>query len=293
MTTQPTALAITEEQTAWSQQQLAALKQMGLDKAPPGELALLFHQAKRCGLDVFTRQIYMLQRGGRWGIQVSIDGLRLVAERTQKYAGQLGPFWCGPDGQWLDVWLSKTPPSAARVAVLRADFAEPLWAVARWDSYSQPSSPTWKNMGDLMLAKCAEALALRRAFPQDLSGLYVAEEMEQATKPEVKLNTQGAWSSVPVVVDADKPSVEVSSINDFSIEPIEGSDDEVVPSGAPAKDITANQVKRVHTLIAKLGITDEKYRERLASLYGAASSKELTQTQAADLIRRLSEAADK
>lgn len=288
MTTQPTALAITEEQTTWNQHQLAALKQMGLDRAPIGELALLFHQAKRCGLDVFTRQIYMLQRGGRWGIQVSIDGLRLVAERTQKYAGQLGPFWCGPDGEWVDVWLSKTPPSAARVAVLRADFAEPLWAVARWDSYAQPSSPTWKNMGDLMLAKCAEALALRRAFPQDLSGLYVAEEMEQATKPEVKLNTAGAWASVPVAVVADKPLSD-----DFSIDTLPETQEELEVTGAPAKAITANQVKRVHTLIAKLGITDEKYRERLASLYNAESSKELTQQQASDLIRRLSDAADK
>jgi phage recombination protein Bet len=288
MTTQPTALAITEEQTTWNQHQLSALKQMGLDRAPTGELALLFHQAKRCGLDVFTRQIYMLQRGGRWGVQVSIDGLRLVAERTQKYAGQLGPFWCGPDGEWVDVWLSKTPPSAARVAVLRADFAEPLWAVARWDSYAQPSSPTWKNMGDLMLAKCAEALALRRAFPQDLSGLYVAEEMEQAAKPEVKLNTTGAWSSVPVAVVADKPLS-----NDFSIDTLPDTQEEPEVTGAPAKAITANQVKRVHTLIAKLGITDEKYRERLASLYNAESSKELTQQQASDLIRRLSEAADK
>lgn len=278
MTIQSTALAITEEQTSWTQSQLAALKQMGLERAPAADLALLFHQAKRSGLDVFTRQIYMIERKGRYGIQVSIDGLRLVAERTQKYAGQLGPFWCGTDGKWVDVWLSKETPAAARVGVLRADFQEPLWSVARWDSYAQPTSPTWRNMGDLMLAKCAEALALRRAFPQDLSGLYVAEEMEQATKPEAK--------AIAATVAAQD-----LSIADFSFEPVEEAT--VEQSGTPDKMITPSQVKQVHILIEKLGINDEKYRERLSSLYQVTSSKELTQRQAADLIKRLNEAAQK
>lgn len=141
------------------------------------ELELFLHQARRTGLDPLTRQIYALDVKGKFSVQVSIDGFRLIAERSGKYAGQLGPFWCGEDGVWQDVWV-KGAPVAAKVAVLRSDFKEPLWGVARFSSYA--GGYMWQKMPDLMIAKVAEALALRRAFPQELSGLYTSDEMQQA-----------------------------------------------------------------------------------------------------------------
>jgi phage recombination protein Bet len=142
------------------------------------ELRLFAYACQRTGLDPFSKQIYAIKRGGKMTIQAGIDGLRAIAERTGELDGSTTE-WCGEDGQWSDVWLSSKPPAAAKTTIWRKGCSRSFVGVARFADYNAGQG-LWGKMPAAMIAKCSEALALRKAFPANLSGVYTTDEMAQA-----------------------------------------------------------------------------------------------------------------
>jgi phage recombination protein Bet len=156
--------------------------------ATDGEFAVLMEIAKARRLNPLLKQVHFVKRWDKdkarmvWATQVSIDGLRAIAERTGIYAGQDEPeFTEGPSGV----------PTVCKVRVYRKDWTRPAVGVAYFGEYVQTTkdgkvTSFWQRMPHTMLAKCAESLALRKAFPEDTSGLYTPEEMGQAENVEVQ-----------------------------------------------------------------------------------------------------------
>jgi phage recombination protein Bet len=169
--------------TTWTPEQTQLISSTIAPGCSGDELKLFAYACQRTGLDPFSKQIYAIKRGGKMTIQAGIDGLRAIAERTGQLDGS-ETYWCGADGAWQDVWLGNTPPAAAKTIIYRKGSAHAFIGVARFADYNAGQG-LWSKMPAAMIAKCSEALALRKAFPANLSGVYTTDEMEQAEEVTV------------------------------------------------------------------------------------------------------------
>lgn len=216
--------------------------------ATDAELKLFLYQAKRTGLDPLTRQIYFIKIGGRPIMMSSIDGFRVIASRSGDYAGQDEP-------EFVYKEPVSSRPYCAKVKVYKWHKDQRYLAatgVAFWDEYCIPNSTAWQKMPHVMLAKVAEALALRKAFPQDLSGIYEESEIDQVK------------TSQPEAVQPPEPQ-----------------------TAGKSTLASEKQKKLILVLARKLGYDAKKAKEIVKTHFKLESFNDLTKAQALQAIEKL------
>lgn len=264
----------------WTAEQKQLIKSVIAPGCTTDELKLFAYYCQRTRLDPFSRQIYAIKRGNKMTVQAGIDGLRSIAERTQELGGSQN-FWCGEDGEWKDVWLAKTPPAAAKCVVYRKGASRPFVGIALLRDYNTGQN-LWAKMPSVMLAKCAEAQALRKAFPADLSGLYVSEEMDQAdlSASQHKVIAERVATNQVEVVEAEvvvektapqaKPAPVVEAPAAAVEAPVAAAPEPapVVEEAAPAPAYEPNTLEHFNALLGKLTATG---RRALVAAYKATN----------------------
>ena len=167
-------------------EQVDLVKSVVFKGATDEELKLFFFECRRRGVHPLDRLIHPVVRKDKDGtrrvsFQTSIDLFRSEAEGTGEYRGQKDVEY-GNMVEWDKI--DKKVPEWAKATIKRYDEHTneiiEVSAQAYWEEYYPGESLgfQWRKMPRLMLGKCAEALALRKAFPRKLAGLYTFEEMQ-------------------------------------------------------------------------------------------------------------------
>lgn len=258
------AVVITSEQTE-------LIKRTICQGATDQEMKLYFYDCTRRGVHPLDKLIHFTKRSGKYTPITSIDFMRQRASASNVFAGEEEPVY---------TYMPSGAVDTCKYTVYRLVQGQRYkWtATARWDEYypGDQLGFIWKKMPTLMLAKCAEALALRKAFPAELQGLYVKEEMDQAgpivtkgqpmpyrldeapeTTPPTELETQ-LKESIEQVEQRKAPSVfdESSAIADHEInldaatnpEQLQAAWDDVVKDKRLSSETRAPLYKRMTKL---------------------------------------------
>ena len=223
------------------------------------EAIVAYRLARRRNLDIESKQIFFIpytdKQGRRTVVsQTSIDGFRLIASKSGKYGGSVNPKLTIKDkhGAKHVIPHEEYDPAeaekivSATISVINTDFPQPQSATALYSSYvkTYDGRPTglWASMPDVMLLKCAESMALRKAFPQDLSGIYTSEEMEQARRDGFAAKTVTIKPSLRdfrpknPTVENDEPT---QNENAAIAETVDDMDSQIVPNPAHQPDMVS------------------------------------------------------
>jgi len=183
---QPSGLTVklVSEMTGYAPTDIALVSKTVAVGATLQELAVFLHGCRALGLDPLLRQAYWIRRQGKGGLQVGIDGFRAIAERSGAYAGAESIEHRGQI-EWTYKGKKLIVPELARATVwkLVGGHKNAFVGEAYWNEFvpsGEAEAFMWAKMPRLMLGKCAEAQALRRAFPAQLGSITLAEDFDDA-----------------------------------------------------------------------------------------------------------------
>ena len=273
------------------------------------EFELFLFTAKQRRLDPLKNQVCAVKR---WSgkdrrevmtVQTTIDGFRVIASRTGKLAGMSDVTYAYNDDGTV---------FSASITVYRLTAGErcPYTATAFFDEYcarTKNGQPTrfWSKMGRHMIGKCAEALCLRKAFPEELSGLYTSDEMDQAD------NDRHSAPSRPAVVKSPPGPSEVRRQEPRRIEqkPVQRQQERPKPihqepavkqarailsegGASPARESQAPADKGeepvdISALIEELSSLNQGDGEQAKDLYKRATDADKEEKLRAWLVRRI------
>lgn len=249
------------------------IKEQIAPDATKEELELFFMMAYRTRLDPLLKQLYFIKYRDKYASEkngcqcgwskctcgksvfkvsyvTSIDGYRIIAHRTGLFDGVDEPEY-KYDERVSHNQVEKRLLSCT-VRVYKKGSSHAFAATVKFSEYDTQKN-LWKTMPETMIAKVAEAHALRKAFPQDLSGIYTQDEMEQAghNQEEKKM--------------IEKPSIPM---------------------------VTKSQVATVRLLIKQKEIPVEDVKQMTINVFKKDTMMKLTQAEAERLIAELKKLPD-
>jgi hypothetical protein len=276
----------------FTRQQIELIKHSVLKGGTDLELDLFLNWCRTKGLDPLSGEAYAVRQGG--GIQpaAQIAGLRKIAARTGLYGPQDGPYWCGADGEWTDVWLQDEHPLAARVGVKQIGHDAYTYSVAHWNEHGKTKAGRggpWATQPAHMLAIRAEAAALRRVFPTELGGVYIKDELEQEA-PRRAPEPQPLMA--PEEYDAVDRAVRQAFASDDEDDVIDAETGEIVqesfvPAPAPKGRMTREQGQLITDIAGQLGWDKAAVQACSGEVTGITNSALLREDQAKDLIEHM------
>lgn len=208
-TTGTTAVSATRSLT---REQVDLIKRTCAKEATDDELSLFIAYCNNKGVNPLSKEIYFTKYNGQVNFLVSYHFMLAKVQETGLFEGMTLPLFCGEDGNWKELWTTKTLPVACKVGIFRKGYREAVYSI-RYMEETQQSNPQWKKQPLQMLRKATIADALRLTFDDILRGMYTIDEMptaqfEPTLSPAAPRPTT-PWNNKQPLVGEDKDCLSV------------------------------------------------------------------------------------